>query len=68
MTIEKLEGRTILRADDGMGICPKSTKNPRVKSVSLAANDSPENWKDCDLDDVTEADKDAALRRFGVEV
>ena len=67
----KILGRTII-ADEGRAIHRKGEPSPSpIVRASLAPNDSIENWEDCDYgmpDEVTVEDKDAALRRFGVEV
>ena len=70
MKIIEKDGRISLIAEDQMAICPKATHDPVVESVSLSPTDSPDNWMDCQKceDEPTMADKDAALRRFGVEV
>ena len=63
----------VIKADAGKALRRKGSTEPSaVTRVALAPNDSPDNWEDCDLpvpgDEAIEADKDAALRRFGVEV
>lgn len=67
----------IITADEGKALHRKGTETPTtITRVALAPWDAAANWEDCDYgepeqpspEDVTEADKDAALRRFGVEV
>lgn len=77
MTISTDEqGRTVLTADNGRAIHRKGT--PKQSHTvgyrfEIGADDAA-NWEDCELgepeqsDEPTEADKDAALRKFGVEV
>lgn len=73
MTISTDEqGRTVLTADEGRAIHRNTEPCGAVVAAILRSDDSPSNWSDCDItvpdDTATEADKDAALRRFGVEV
>lgn len=67
-------GITVLSPAEGMRLTDGETV--AESEVYLAANDAPENWREVTEEEaehmmeseVTEADKDAALRRFGVEV
>ena len=69
----KIEGNKIY-ADQGMAIHRKGEPSPSLSTfVSLSSYDKADDFEDCEYgepqqNDVTEADKDAALRRFGVEV
>ena len=62
----------IITAEEGKALHRIGEPHPTtVTRVSLAPWDVPDNWEDCEYgegDEPTEADKDAALRRFGVEV
>lgn len=65
----------IITADEGRALHRKGTETPTtITRVALAPSVSADDWEDCDYglppsqDEATEADKDAALRRFGVEV
>ena len=65
----------IITAAEGKALHRKGAETPTtITRVALAPWDSAENWEDCDYgeppqsEDVTEEDKDEALRRFGVEV
>ena len=66
-----IEGNHIT-ADDGKALRRKgSTDASEATEAWLAPTDSPDNWEECDYgiaDEPTMEDKDAALRRFGVEV
>ena len=70
------QGRMVLTADEGRAIHRKGTPTPShtVGYSFEVGKDDPSNWEDCDLgepeqaDEPTMEDKDAALRRFGVEV
>ena len=77
----KIETKTYgheIFADDGKAIRHKD--DPQTKttmtSVCIPLVQSPDEWRDCEYgeddqpspDEPTIADKDAALRRFGVEV
>lgn len=60
-------------ADEGKALKNKADTVTRTKvtRVALGPSDSHDNWEDCEYGvdaDVTEADKDAALARLGVEV
>lgn len=67
----KIDGNKLL-AEDGKALRRKGEQEPStIVRVSLSQSDSPDNWEDCEYgntSEVTEADKDAALRGFGVEV
>lgn len=58
-------------ADEGLALrtadMPQETD---IVTVSVARTEQIAEWEDCphSSDEATEADKDAALRRFGVEV
>ena len=65
----------IITADEGKALHRKGTETPTtITRVALAPNASADDWEDCEYgqppssEHVTEADKDAALLRFGVEV
>lgn len=75
ITTDEATGRTKLIAEDGAAVHRKTEPTPsHIVAVVLRDGDNPDNWKDCDLgeptteEEATEADKDAALRGFGVEV
>ena len=76
MTIETdTEGYHILTADEGRAIHQRGTPAPSSTiRARLAPHIDPATWEDCDFgepeppDEPTEADKDEALRKFGVEV
>ena len=70
----KIDGNRLF-AEDGMAIHRKGEPSPtRITRVALGPSDSADNWEDCEYgdtpspDESTMEDKDAALRRFGVEV
>ena len=78
MTIEtKTYGHEIY-ADEGKAIRHKDDPHDKttMTSVCIPLAQSPDDWRDCEYgeddqpspDEPTMADKDAALRRFGVEV
>lgn len=65
----------IITADDGRAIHRKGTETPTtITRVALSPSASADDWEDCDYGlppmpvETAEEDKDAALRRFGVEV
>ena len=69
-----IKGNVIL-ADSGKALHKVGTETPTtITRVALAPGAKAEDWGDCDYglppsqDESTEEDKDAALRRFGVEV
>ena len=69
-----IKGNVIL-ADSGKALHKVGTETPTtITRVALAPSAKAEDWEDCDYglppsqDEVTEGDKDEALRRFGVEV
>jgi len=75
MKIETNElGNTVLRAEDGMALCPANKTGPTSTTlVYLARGASPSAWKDCEYaedagETATEADKDAALETLGVDM
>lgn len=76
MTIETRDNRVFLRAEPGAAIHRVGTPVPShtVGYSFPVGKDDPDGWEDCELgeptgeDEATEADKDAALARFGVDI
>ena len=69
MKIEKVGSVTHIIADDGRMVRRKNDPSTACGEAYLSVVDSVDLWEDCDLsDDPTMADKDTALRCFGVEV
>lgn len=69
MKIEKVGSVTHIVADDGRLIRRKNDPSTACGEAYLSVVDSVDLWEDCDSsDETTVEDKDAALRRFGVEV
>lgn len=74
MKIERFEMYTKLTADEGMGIIAKNDCGTvTATEVYVAMNGNVDNYVELPIGsdynkNATEADKDAALRRFGVEV
>ena len=73
MKIERRGKLVVLLADEGRAIRKVGDSDPSAATeVWLGSSDAPENWEDCDKyipgGEPTVEDKDAALRRFGVEV
>lgn len=76
MKVETKDGITTITAEAGAAIHREGTPTPShtVGYRFDVGKDDAANWEDCELgepeqaDEPTEADKDAALRRFGVEV
>ena len=69
-----IKGNVIL-ADSGKALHKIGTETPTtITRVALAPYAKAEDWEDCDYgllpshDEATEEEKDAALRRFGVEM
>ena len=68
-------GNHILTADEGRAIHQRGMPSPcSTVRARLAPHIDPATWEDCDFgepeptDEPTMEDKDATLRRFGVEV
>ena len=74
MTITVYEsGNKLFAADNGKAIAPKGEDGPTTVTTANAPATAPDDaWHDCEYgepsEEATEADKDAALRKFGVEV
>ena len=69
MKIEKVGNVTHIVADDGRMVRRKNDPSTACVEAYLSVVDSVDLWEDCDSsDEPTMADKDAALRRFGVEM
>ena len=74
MKVEKFETYTKLTADDGMGFIAKNDCGiVSSTEVYVAKNGNVDNYVELPLgseykSDVSDADKDADLARFGVEV
>ena len=69
MKIEKVGSVTHIVADAGRLIRRKNDPSTACGEAYLSVVDSVDLWEDCDSsDEPTMAEKDAALRSFGVEV
>lgn len=76
MTITDRGHYVAIDADPGKALrkAGSSDEVSTVTSVAMPKPCDPNTWEDCEYgepqpsEDATEADKDAALRRFGVEV